>query len=666
MEDDGGDTLEGLRREVHNLRERVRELQRKAAKYQDSPDRGLQESLSEREELLMEAERIAHMGSWAWNLDTNAVFWSEELYRILGYDPEADEPGTEAFFAAVHPDDRERAQQISAQGIEQGIAPQVDFRVQRKDGSIRFATMTGAILFDAGGAPRRVVGAVLDLTEARSSTEAVHRTNELLEEAQKTAQLGSWALDVKSDALEWSREFYRILGVSPATTPSTELFLSRVHPDDRERLQTIHAAVLATGEGQEGEARIVRPDGEIRHVRVRGVAHADSDGSPVVVRGTMLDVTDQVELQQRLLHSQKMEAIGRLAGGIAHDFNNLLTVALGNLELLSDDLDHSPQGSEAPAREVEDAMRALQSAKDLTQRLLAFGKKARLERKLVDPNQLTKTTLRLMRRVIGDQVKIVSELDDDVDTMRVDPVQVEQALINLIVNARDAVSSGGTIIVGSRMVALEGKRFVELSVADNGPGLSAEMQKRVFEPFFTTKEGSKGTGLGLATALGTVEQHGGSIAVQSQPGEGTTFRMWLPAAERTRSEDAQPVDRSRMDTDAPAARILIVEDQEMVGSVMLRMLERDGHKPLLAQNAQQAQALWEAHPDIALVVCDIVMPDMRGPQLIEQLRRRGADPKVLFVTGYSEEALNDSLSAPVLTKPFSPTSLQQAVNDLLA
>ncbi|HKO91226.1 MAG TPA: PAS domain-containing protein [Polyangiaceae bacterium] len=645
--------LASLRREVQTLRQRVAELQRQRARTQD-PDSskgaaGLS-AVSAREELLVEAERIAHVGSWVWDIETNTVSWSDELFRILGCDPERDHPTAEAFFARVHPEDRERIEQASAAGVASGVAEHVDYRVTRPDGQIRYVGMDAAMLFDADGKLQRMVGTVLDRTEERALQQKMQSSLELLEEAQSIAQMGNWSYDLVSGHCEWSLGMYRMLGIDPSTPASPELYFSRLLPEDQERVKSIHERAVGGDWRAEVECRFARMDGEIRHCRVRTIARS-SAGQVREFRGTVVDITDQTQLAQRMAQVGKSEAVARLAGGIAHDFNNLLTVIGANLELWSDQI-----GADG---EIRDASRAVQSARSLTDRLLALGRKAPLAKQVVDTNELVARTVDLLRRVIGDSVQLVLVLGASVPTVCVDPSLIEQALINLVINARDAMPQGGTVTLSTRCLAEP--PMVEIAVSDDGPGMPDELKSRIFEPFFTTK-GDRGTGLGLSTALATVEQHGGSLEVDSERGRGSCFRLSLPADASQRPASIPPVVEQAKPQE-PSREILVVEDEPLVAAVVARSLERKGHRPLLAHRPSEALRLWDTHPDVALVICDVSMAEMRGPELVGLLRQSGRAFRVIYVTGYQAESALDTQGERVLMKPFSPRDLLQAVSE---
>jgi two-component system cell cycle sensor histidine kinase/response regulator CckA len=661
MEPEQTEEFSSLQREVQLLRQRVAELQRRTARHRDQEEardqNGVAVMVSAREELLVEAERIAHVGSWVWDVEGGNVFWSDELFRILGYDPEHDHATSERFFERVHPDDLERVRRASAAGTTTGVAEQVNYRIALPDGRLRYATMNGAMLFDDAGKLRRIVGTVRDLTEERALQQRMQASLELLEEAQSIAQVGSWMLDLASLRTEWSAGMYRLMGVAPNTVVSPELFFSLLLPEERERVRALHTRGLNGDWTEELECRFARPSGEIWNARVRSVPVRDGAGRLVEFRGTVHDITEQTRLAQRLTQLGKTEAVTRLAGGIAHDFNNLLTVIGANLELWAD--------AAGTQEEIVDARRAVQSARSLTDRLLALGRRAPLAKRMVDPNELVRRTVDLLRRVIGDRVRLVLALTEDLPPVNVDPALLEQAIINLVINARDAMPHGGTVTLATRTWAEPLLApWVEIEVGDDGPGMDSDVKSRIFEPFFTTK-GERGTGLGLPTVLATIEQHGGQVEVDSERGKGSRFRLRLAAEASARPQSLAPEAPPPEHGDI-AREILVVEDEPLVAAVIARSLERKGHRPLLAHRPSEALRLWEAHPSVELVICDVSMAEMQGPELVALLRQSGREFRVIYVTGYQPEGLGDGSGRVgpgerVLSKPFSPRDLLRAV-----
>ncbi len=646
MSSGGGEsTNDLLQREVLELRARVAELQRSAARYQATD--GI--SLGEREELLRAAEMAAHLGTWAWDIESGRVTWSEEMYRILGLDPEQIIPSVEAFFARIHPDDRQAAQRVTEQGLRDGVLPLFDCRVVRPDGGLRFITTSGSYVFDDTGNARRMVGSVLDQTSAVGQQLQLRRALSLLEEAQAMAQLGSWRFDPGTGEVEWSREFRRIAGFSADEKATVESFLSRIVPEDLPRFLEMYQKSLVAPESGSAEARLLRPNGEMRYVRIMGEL-VDGPYARRELRGTLLDITDQVRLRNELAHAYKMETVGRLAGGIAHDFNNLLTVVLGNLEVL--------QFNVGEHGELTECFRALESASNLTRRLLAFGRRAQLSLKVVDPNELVASTMHLMHRLVGDQIVLRTKLGAQLPMISVDTVEMERALVNLVINARDFTPVGGEVLIETHQSEEQGKIWVNFSVVDHGPGIDAADVSQVFEPFFTTRGHAGGSGLGLATVLGTAEQHGGSARVTTPAHGGSVFTISLPGVLADAPRSASERESLPLMTEGRWS-ILVIDDEPKVADVTRLILSALGHEVRVATSHEDALAVWRAQGDkFDLVLCDVVMPGLRGPELVVKMADVGATPRVLFMSGYNEEGIQ---SHPVIAKPFSAQVLQNAI-----
>ncbi len=486
---------------------------------------------------------------------------------------------------------------------------------------------------------------------------------ELLRDAERVAHLGTWTWDIASGRVTWSDELYRILGLAPGSvTPSVDAFMARVHPDDLQQARAAAMQSARDGSLPPNDCRVVRPDGSIRHTRTSTVMLFDSAGAVRRIVGGMLDRTESLEaeaaqerMREELAQAQKMQAVGRLAGGIAHDFNNLLTVIFANLDLLADRI--------GPCPEIDNSLQALNSATSLTRRLLAFGRQAQLSLKLVSPNVLVRSTTALMQRLVGDEVRIETDLASDLPHVRADPLELERALVNLVVNARDAMPKGGGVQIATRLRRANGLAYAEISVADEGPGIDESIRSHIFEPFFTTRKNAGGTGLGLATVLGTAEQHGGTVRVDARPGGGSVFTIVLPAVEA--DEGARALHGSRAEPATNGLRplsILVIDDETKVAEVTRRILEAHGHSVTVTDLPEHALEVWaERGRTIDLVVCDVVMTRMRGPELIARMGATGVAPRVLFMTGYSEEGVRSALGHPVLTKPFGADALLAAI-----
>ena len=386
-------------------------------------------------------------------------------------------------------------------------------------------------------------------------------------------------------------------------------------------------------------------------------------------------MTEHRRLESQLRQAQKMEAVGQLAGGVAHDFNNLLTAIIGHGDMMLAEL-----SDPHPLREnLIEILKAGDRAATLTRQLLAFSRQQVMRPEVIAVNDVIGNVEKLLRRLIGEQIAIVTNLSATPDTVKVDPSQLEQVLVNLAVNARDAMPDGGTLTIATANADLSAQdaaqrptvtpgHYVVLAVSDTGTGMDAETQARLFEPFFTTKPSGKGTGLGLATVYGIVKQSGGHIYVYSEPGHGASFKVYLPATSEPTT--AAPAKTATPELIGGAETVLIVEDSAPVQTIARRILERIGYRVLLASTGEEALQLLErsdARPD--LVISDVIMPGMTGPELCQELATRYPDIRVLFTSGYSSEAISRyGVLEPgtlFIEKPYTPIALARKVRKAL-
>ncbi len=449
-----------------------------------------------------------------------------------------------------------------------------------------------------------------------------------------------------------------------------------LHPDDREVVGARMAEVLRKpGERITQEIRMQHGDGTWHVMEGVGVNRlADPAVRGIVVNAR--DITDRRKLEEQLWHAQKMEAVGQLAGGIAHDFNNLLTAILGYCSLVLDDL----PAEGALRADVEEIRTAGERAASLTRQLLAFSRRQMLQPQIVDINALVVGLAKLLRRLMSEDIEVVTTVGNDVPVVRADPSSIEQLIVNLAVNARDAMRRGGRLTIDTAVVDLDESfaaahfpmvagRYVRLAVADTGIGMDAATRARIFEPFFTTKEQGKGVGLGLATVYGIVKQNGGYIWVESEPGRGTVFCVYLPPAEVAASvrppEAHATSDRRRRGWET----VLLVEDEDAVRALAREVLRRHGYVVLEARHGLEALRVAERHPDeIHLLVSDVVMPHISGSELAKRLSADRPKMKVLFMSGYTDRPAlqrDTTVVAPFVQKPFTPELLARKVRSVL-
>jgi PAS domain S-box-containing protein len=466
-----------------------------------------------------------------------------------------------------------------------------------------------------------------------------------------------------------------VTGYSPEEfSASPSLWLEMVVPDDRERVLAQVDDLIKSGRARPIEHRIVRKDGIVRFVRSTPVPHYGSDGSLLGYDGLLQDITERRALEEQLVQAQKLQSIGRLAGGVAHDFNNLLTAILGNAELALIDL-----SDEHPAREsVNEIVKAAERAASLTRQLLSFARKQMIEPVPLDLSGVVAGSIQMLRRLLGEDVEITAELGEHLGIVLADPGQVQQLLVNLTVNARDALPEGGHVVIETANLVVADQyrtvhsevqpgRYVTLTVTDTGTGMSAEVQSHLFEPFFTTKPQGEGTGLGLATCHGIVEQSGGYIWVHSEPGVGTEITILLPVAEGVES----PIGEASVPLPPPTGTesVLVVEDDASVRRLAVLGLSSNGYAVLEAANAGEALEIGAGTASIDLLVSDVVMPGMRGPELAERMRVMRPSIRLLLVSGHAEtsEAFRDGDSRVIqlLPKPFTPERLARKVREIL-
>ncbi|MET0795110.1 MAG: PAS domain-containing protein [Polyangiaceae bacterium] len=521
-----------------------------------------------------------------------------------------------------------------------------------------FESRSEAIVFQ--GRPMRVV-TMQDLTARRATEAALHESDERLRVAMTAASMGHWDWRVDRNSVSWSPEMFPVFGATPASFDNTyDAVTALIHSDDRARVQEAVDNCLRGATPEVAfEHRVHAADGGIRWVESRGRPIRDSNGKAVRMTGTSMDTTRRHELEEQLLHSQRMEATGRLAGGIAHDFNNLLTVIMSYSELGRFTLDVNHPSYEA----LEQINVAAQRAAALTRQLLIFARKEVVDPKVIDLNHLVESVAKLLHRVVGEDVIVSIDLFPDPAPVTIDPVQCEQLLMNLAVNARDAMPSGGSL----RIRTSASRDSVRVSVSDTGLGMPLEVRDRAFEPFFTTKDAGKGTGLGLSTCLAIVRGAGGTIELSSEVGRGTTFNVELPRAQTNAQNEAAGHSSVMPRGDET---VLLIEDDAVVRQLTARILRRQGYKVLVATQANEALQLAADHATrIDLFLSDVVMPGESGPSVIERLSQGRPRTKVLFVSGYPGDDISrrgvDEASFRFLAKPYSSEQLAQRVRQVL-
>jgi PAS domain S-box-containing protein len=481
------------------------------------------------------------------------------------------------------------------------------------------------------------------------------------------------ATDLAGNVTYWNRAAEQLYGWTAAEAIGRKVVELTPTDASREQAAAIMDA-LQRGEPWSGEFEAKRKAGERFPALVTDAPILDDAGQLVGIVGISSDLTERRELERQLRQAQKMEAIGRLAGGIAHDFNNLLTAINGHSSMLLEDLpDDSPFRDD-----IRQILNAGDRAAALTRQLLAFSRKQVLEERAVDVCKLISDMQRLLRRLIPERIDLLIAMDDTPIVARADPDQLGQVVMNLLVNAGDAIEGAGRISI--RVAAIEltpdmasaipwavhAGPYAQLLVEDTGAGMHPELLTHIFDPFFTTKPAGKGTGLGLSTVFGIVKQSGGHVLVESEPGRGSTFKVLLPLAQERPDEgivDATPT------AARPGGLVLLVEDEAAVRNLASRVLQRLGYRVLTAANGREALEIADAHGGrIDLVVTDVVMPELSGVELVDRLHERYPTIKVVLMSGYSEADLRGEVRTrgAFMVKPFTPDSLGRVVADALS
>jgi PAS domain S-box-containing protein len=634
---------------------------------------------------LANAQRIAHLGNCDWDMINDSVSFSDETYAIFGISRSEFGGTLQDLQALFRPEDVGWIQK-SLEDAVKGFKPfEIEHRIIRRDGQERFLHVIGEVIYNPQGTPVRMTGSVQDITERKRVEEALRKSEERYRLFAKATNDVIWDWDLLTGEVLWNEALYKVFNYEPSQVlENDEWWGDHIHPADRDRvLNGIHAVINSGGLKWLDEYRFQRGDNSYVPVLDRGYVARDEEGKPVRMIGAMFDLTERRkaeealrESEEKLQQAQRMESIGRLAGGIAHDFNNLLTAILGYSEITLLNM----KEDDALRSNVEEIKKGGERAANLTRQLLAFSRKQVLQPQILDLNSIVSEMDNMMRRLIGEDVELVIHLQNSLGLIKADPSQIEQVIINLVINARDAMPNGGKLMIETFNVDLDADDMTQhpngkpgphvlIAVSDDGEGMDESTREKIFEPFFTTKPPGKGTGLGLSTVYGIINQSEGHIWVYSEVGNGTTFKIYFPRTD---------VEVQRFDitgTKSPVSvigneTILLVEDDEMVRKMAKLILELDGYQVLTATTPFEALSINREYKEkIHLLLTDIVMPQMSGHILANQILPLRPDIIVLFMSGYTENTIvhHGTLDEGVnfIGKPFTPELLSRKVRVLL-
>ena len=670
--------------ELETLRARVAELERGRAALERTV-----EVLKEGEKRFQLAIRGTSDGVWDWDFATGNEWWSARYRELIGYTEDELPPSYQSWESILHPDDREHTLEAVRLQSEENRTHDIEFRLRTKHHGYRWFHARGAVARDETGRPVRMAGSIQDIDERKQAEAALIEAKEQLEHLLETSPVAIYRCDPGGNypAIFVSDNVERQLGYAPHEfTDDPQFWSSHIHPDDAPHV-IANLSGLLEKDHHVHEYRFLHRDGTYRWMHDEARLVRDADGNPLDIIGSWIDITERkrIEEERRVLEAelrqaQKMEAVGQLAAGVAHDFNNILTVILGNAELLLPMLRPGLDEGAADAAKsgLEQVRSAGQRAATLTRRLLAFGRKEMTRAEVLDPEGVIRDAEELLRRLLREDIAFEVNAAPDTRCIRADAGHVEQIIVNLVLNARDAMPEGGTLSVRCANADLDEAHaavhldarpgpHVMLVVSDTGIGMSEETTEHIFEPFFTTKPMGKGTGLGLATVYGILRQTGAHISVESELGKGSTFRVYFPAVE---DEPANAEEVATAEGSGGDEVILVCEDEEPVRRLTCQVLRTAGYTVLEAENGRHALEVAAGHRGpIHLLLSDVIMPELDGRKLSQEMTRTHPGLQVMFVSGYTDDVLDSEVSrgkgTDFLQKPFTPAALLQRVRELL-
>ncbi|RAP36047.1 hypothetical protein B1207_10775 [Legionella quinlivanii] len=551
-----------------------------------------------------------------------------------------------------------------------------EYRIIRPDGEMRWILDRSFHIYDSNGQLYRVAGVAQDITERKEAEQSLRESEERFRLLSDATNDAIWDLNLLNNKIWWNEGFEILFGYQrKEIVPNINSWMNYIHPDDFNRV--IQGVFKVINEGKthwNAEYRFRRKDGTYAKVFDRGNVIRDDRGKAVRMIGGMTDLTERYELEEQLRQSQRLESLGQLTGGVSHDFNNMLTIIMGNAELLTEQLTANPMLNEM----AEMIYSAAQRGAELTKRLLAFARRQALEPKVIELNVLVENMLGLLKRTIGDHIELKLKKEPQLWPALVDPAQLENAILNLCLNSRDAMPNGGQLIIETKNSELDDTYadthteispgpYAEILISDTGCGIAPEHLKKVFEPFFSTKPKEKGTGLGLSMVFGFIKQSGGHINIYSEPGKGTTVGLYLPKADHV----VIPEEESKIKPILPGhEKILLVEDNEKVRLYASEQLRAAGYKVEVADNGLSALEILKTRDDFELLFTDIIMEGgLSGTELAILAQKLRPNLKVLYTSGYPEDIiLHQGQLTPgvhLLNKPYRRVDLLNKIRDTL-
>ncbi len=624
----------------------------------------------------------------------NKLKIDDEIFRFFGMDPETDTMTIAKWMSRVCPEDFDRTLSAMANGStsDQKFL-KTSYRIKHKTGQLVWLELIARAVKDPITKDiAKIIGLCRDISQEMQLRHQTETSEQNLARSQALAKMGSWVMDLEDLTFDWSDHMFALFGAEKGGPPKQrfQAMVSLMEPAEQEKWQE-SLAFAKLGQSISGlECEFNHPDGEKHRIAIHIDIEFDSDGKPAKLHGICQDITDQTMLERKFLQAQKMESVGQLTGGIAHDFNNLLMVVLGNLQLI----EKLTEGDEKATARLTTAIDAVNKGSELTKRLLAFSRQQTLEDDIIKVNDLIEETSDMLTRAITSNIELKIKPGQDIWTVKADKTQLETAILNLSINARDAMKEGGVLIVETENKVLDATYtrqhedlipgdYVVVSVSDTGEGIPAKIIDKVLQPFFTTKPPGSGSGLGLSMIYGFVKQSKGHLSIYSEEGTGTTIKIYLPRHIETADTVAQPkakncapgeepVESTPENVLQPAVKtptkkpiVLIAEDNDPVRDVAVAMIEDMGYIVLDASDGEKALEIIKARDDIDLLLSDVVMPGMNGPELAAAALEIRPELKVLFASGYTQGTAEEMHELPnfieLIDKPFTQQELTSKV-----
>lgn len=601
--------------------------------------------------------------TWTGAIELNTGFTSEEFLRV----------DLKTWETMIHPEDRPKAISLLDEAMASGNRYRVEYRFRKKDGGYVFMDDNGLFLRDGKNTVYRMLGTMTNIDDRKKAEQSIKENVERFEIIARATNDAVWDWDARQDKVWWNEAARRLFAVEEYHPHDNyQLWQERLHPEDRERVTQKYKNILeSTQNFWSDEFRFRLPDGSYGYFYDRAYILRDVQGRPTRVLGSMTDLTERKKLEQNLIQAQKTESLGRVAGGIAHDINNMLAVILPTAELLL----NQNYDTQAVHQHADVIVSSARRASDIVKQLLVFARQTPSSAALLNINNLVGETRNMLDRFLGKNITITLHLEPEIAFIDADATQVQQIIINLCVNARDAMNNKGSIGIETKMVELNDPDsetlnvptglYVQLSIADSGTGIPPEVMDKIFEPFFSTKDIGKGTGLGLAVVKTIITNHGGYIRVQSHPGSGTRMELGFPVSQRVTLPHVQA---QKPQYEIGTGIILLVDDEKPILEMGEMVLKRLGYQCYTAENGYRAVEVLNQKP-VDLVILDVQMPGMDGIETLEKLLEIKANLKFLFTSGYIGadrlQLLHSKYPDHIVSKPYTVEELSKAIKKLL-